>query len=152
MIAIGSDHGGIELKTEVIKLLNKLGYEVKDFGTHDEKSVDYPDFAFSVTQSVCAGECEKGIVICGSGIGISIAANKVPGIRAALCTDSYMARMSREHNDANILALGQRVIGLGVALDIVESWLNTEFAGGRHSKRVEKIKNIEEKFMNGSDV
>lgn len=148
MIAIGSDHAGYGLKTGIIKHLNEKGYMVKDFGTWDGcRSVDYSDYGLAVAESVKSGECEKGIIICGTGIGISISANKVPGIRAALCTDSYMARMSREHNDANILALGDRVVGLGLALDIVDAWLQTEFIGGRHKTRVEKIMEIEKKYL-----
>ena len=146
MIAIGSDHAGYKLKTEIVKLLNEKGYQVKDLGTCDGNSVDYPDYGLAVAEAVKSGECENGIIICGTGIGISIAANKVPGIRAALCTDSFMARASREHNDANVLALGERVIGQGVALDIVDTWLKTEFQGGRHAGRVDKITSIEEKY------
>ncbi len=147
MIAIASDHGGFDLKTEIINYLNSKGLEYKDLGTCDGKtSVDYPDYGRTVAEAVSSGEFEKGIVICGTGIGISIAANKVHGIRAALCTDSYMARMSREHNDANILALGGRVIGLGLALDIVETWLNAEFLGGRHKVRVDKITEMEKNY------
>ncbi len=148
MIAIGSDHGGYDLKTEITKYLSSRGLEYKDFGSCDTRtSVDYPDFGKSVAEAVAGGECEKGIIICGTGIGISITANKVPGIRAALCTDCYMARMSREHNDANILALGARVIGPGLALDIVETWLNTSFTGGRHKIRVDKISAVEAKYL-----
>jgi len=146
MIAVGSDHGGYELKTEIIKFMNERGFQVKDLGTYDTCSVDYPEYGLAVAEAVKNGECEKGIIICGTGLGISIAANKVPGIRAALCTDSYMAKMSREHNDANILALGGRVVGIGLALDIVETWLNTEFLGGRHKTRVDKISEIEKKY------
>lgn len=146
MIGIGSDHGGFNLKNEIIKFLKEKGYEVKDFGTHSADSVDYADYGRAVAEAVVKGECDKGIVICGTGIGISIATNKVKGIRAALCTDTYMARMAREHNDANILALGERVIGVGVALDIVETWLGTEFAGGRHQQRIDKIAQIEEQY------
>lgn len=148
MIAIGSDHAGYELKTEVVKYLQENGYDVKDFGTNDGCcSVDYPDFGLAVAEAVVSGSCEKGILICGTGLGISISANKVPGIRAALCTDSYTAKMSREHNDANVLAFGARVVGVGLALDIVENWLKTEFLGGRHGKRVDKITGIEEKYL-----
>lgn len=146
MIAIGSDHGGFALKGEVIKHLKDNGYEVKDFGTCSAESVDYPDIGLPVAEAVKNGECEKGIVICGTGLGISISANKVPGIRAALCTNSFMARLSREHNDANILALGGRVIGVELALDIVDTWLKTEFLGGRHKRRVDKIAQIEKKY------
>lgn len=147
MLAIGSDHAGFELKAEVVKYLTTNNIPFKDFGTCDAStSVDYTDFGLAVAEAVGSGEFEKGIVICGTGIGISITANKVPGIRAALCTDSFMARMSREHNDANILALGERVIGKGLALDIVDTWLNTPFSGGRHQNRVKKITAAEEKY------
>lgn len=147
MIAIGSDHGGYELKTELVKYLKEKGYEVKDFGTCDSKSTDYADYGLAVAKAVKSGDCEKGIIICGTGLGISISANKVPGIRAALCTDGYMAKMSREHNDANILALGARVIGIGLALDILDIWLNTEFVGGRHKTRIDKISEIEKEYL-----
>lgn len=148
MIAIASDHGGYDLKTEIINYLTSKGLEFKDFGSCDGKcSVDYPDYGKTVAEAVSSGEFEKGIIVCGTGIGISITANKVPGIRAALCTDSYMAKMSREHNDANILALGGRVVGVGLALDIVETWLDTSFSGGRHKTRVDKISAVEEKYM-----
>lgn len=147
MIAIGSDHAGYLLKADIIKFLENRGLEVKDFGTNGPDSVDYPDFGQAVAEAVSNKECEKGIVICGTGIGISIAANKVPGIRAALCTDSYMAKMSRAHNDANILAIGERVLGPGVVFDIIEAWLDTEFLGGRHQNRVGKISNIEKKYF-----
>ncbi|QNU66675.1 ribose 5-phosphate isomerase B [Ruminiclostridium herbifermentans] len=146
MIAIGSDHAGYLLKADIIKFLEEKGLQVKDFGTNSCNSVDYPDFGQAVAEAVSSKECEKGILICGTGIGISISANKVPGIRAALCTDSYMARMSRQHNDANILAIGERVVGPGVAFDIIETFLNTEFLGGRHGNRVNKISNIEKKY------
>lgn len=150
MIAIGSDHGGYRLKMEIIDFLNKIGREVKDLGTCDAScSSDYPDYGLAVAEAVKSGECEKGIIICGTGIGISMAANKVPGIRAALCTDSYMAKMSREHNNANVLALGERVVGVGLALDIVAVWLASEFLGGRHKTRVDKITGIEEKYISG---
>lgn len=146
MIAIGSDHGGYKLKAEIIKFLSEKGYETKDFGTCDSTSVDYPEYGQAVAEAVKSGEYEKGIIICGTGLGISMSANKVPGIRAALCTDSFMAKMSREHNDANVLALGERVIGVGLALDIVETWLKSEFQAGRHKIRVEKISEIEKKY------
>lgn len=147
MIAIGSDHAGYALKADIIKFLEDKGLEVKDFGTNSCDSVDYPDFGQAVAEAVSSKECEKGIIICGTGIGISIAANKVPGVRAALCTDSYMAKMSRQHNDANVLALGERVLGPGVVFDIIETWLNTEFLGGRHQNRVNKISGIEKKYL-----
>lgn len=147
MIAIGSDHAGYALKIEIIKYLQEKGLEYKDLGTCDGTcSVDYPDYGMSVAEAVSRKECEKGIIVCGTGIGISISANKVSGIRAALCTDSFMAKMSRQHNDANVLALGARVVGIDLALDIVEAWLNTEFLGGRHERRVQKIHSIEQKY------
>jgi len=145
MIAISSDHGGFELKERIVKYLAKKGYEFEDLGTFNTDSVDYPDYALKAAEGVAEGKYDKGIVLCGTGIGISIAANKVHGIRAALCTDSYMARMSRQHNNANILALGGRVLGDELAIDIVETWLNTDFLGGRHKIRIDKIANIEKK-------
>ena len=148
MIAIGSDHGGYELKERIANYLIKKGMTVEDFGCFSsETSVDYPDYGLAVAEAVAGGKYEFGIIVCGTGIGISIAANKVPGIRAALCTDCYMARMSREHNNANILALGGRVIGEGLALEIVETWLNAKFAGERHQIRLDKITGIEEKYL-----
>ncbi len=138
-IALGSDHGGFRLKSEIIVHLKNKGIEYKDLGTYDEKSVDYPDFGQAVGEAVASGEFDKGIVICGTGIGISIAANKVPGIRAALCGDCFSAKVSREHNDANVLALGERVIGTELAKMIVDIWLETEFIGGRHKVRVDKL-------------
>ena len=148
MIAIGSDHGGLNLKNEIKLFLIKKNIQVKDYGSCSDESVDYPDYGHDVARAVASGECEKGIIICGTGIGISVSANKVPGIRAALCTDAYMARMSREHNNANVLALGGRVIGAGLALDIVDTWLSSEFINeGRHRKRVSKIDDIEKKYL-----
>lgn len=144
MIAIGSDHGGFALKNEIIEHLEKRGIEYKDFGTHTEDSCDYPVYGETVARAVAAGQCDRGIIICGTGIGISIAANKVRGIRAAVCGDCFSAEFTRRHNDANILALGARVIGPGLALKIVDIFLDTEFEGGRHAKRVELIGKIEE--------
>ncbi len=146
MIAIGSDHGGYQLKQEVMAYLKEQGIEYKDYGTYSEDSCDYPIYGQAVAEAVAGGECEKGIVICGTGIGISIAANKVKGIRAALCGDCYSAEYTRRHNDANVLAMGARVLGSGLALKIVETFLNTEFEGGRHARRVELIGKIEEKY------
>lgn len=147
MIAIGSDHAGFKLKADIIKFLNDNNIKVNDLGTYDpNNSVDYPDYGQAVAEAVADGSCEKGIIICGTGIGISISANKVPGIRAALCTNSYMAKMSRQHNDANILAMGDRVIGSGLALDIVDTWLKSEFLGERHKVRVDKISEIDKKY------
>jgi len=145
-IAVGSDHGGFRLKQQIISFLKENNYEFKDFGTYDAESVDYPDYALQVAEAVASGEFDRGILVCGTGIGIGIAANKVPGIRAALCNDTFSARASREHNDANILTIGERVVGPGLALDIVRVWLESEFTGGRHAKRLEKIRAIEEKY------
>ena len=143
-VGVGSDHGGFELKEEVKKHLEKKGIEFVDYGTYSEESVDYPDYGKKVGEAVVSGDCDKGIVVCGTGIGISIAANKVKGVRCALCSESYSARMTRKHNDSNVLAMGGRVLGVELALDIVDTWLNTEFEGGRHAKRVDKIIAIEE--------
>ena len=144
MIAIGSDHGGFSLKIEVMKHLDELGLEYKDFGTYTTDSCDYPIYGEAVAKAVASGECEKGIIICGTGIGISIAANKVKGIRAALCGDCFSAEMTRRHNDANILAMGERVLGPGLALKIVDTFLETPFEGGRHARRVDLISKLEE--------
>lgn len=143
MIAIGSDHGGFELKKHVISHLLERGFEVKDYGTFTEDSVDYPDCAKPVCKAVLNGEAERGILLCGTGIGISIAANKFNGIRAALCGDVFSAKMAREHNDANIICLGGRVVGRELAYMIVDAWLDTEHLGGRHGDRVAKIHEIE---------
>ncbi|MFZ5641398.1 MAG: ribose 5-phosphate isomerase B [Bacillota bacterium] len=143
-IAIGADHGGFRLKGEIVKLLTEEGFEFEDFGTFSEEAVDYPDIALKVARAVQAGEFQRGILICGTGIGIGIAANKLRGIRAALCHDTFSARAAREHNDANILTMGERVIGPGLAGDIVKVWLGAEFTGGRHVRRVEKIDAITE--------
>lgn len=149
ILAVGSDHGGFLLKERIKEFLKSESIEFKDFGTFNDDSVDYPDFAVKVAHAVAAGECDKGILCCGTGIGVAISANKVPGIRAALCGDTFSARASREHNNANILALGERVTGPGLALDIVKVWLESEFAGGRHESRVEKIAAIERGYMKG---
>ncbi len=140
-IGIGSDHGGYELK-EFIKKEFQGKVEFKDYGTFSNESVDYPDFGQAVGEAVVKGEVERGIVICGTGIGISIAANKVKGVRCALCNDLFSARLAREHNNANVLAMGGRVIGTALAKEIVELFLETEFEGGRHGRRVEKIGEI----------
>lgn len=140
MIALGSDQGGFELKQEVIKHLQERGLEFKDFGSYDTKSVDYPEYAKKVCKSINDGECDKGILICGTGIGISITANKIKGIRAALCTDCFMAEATRLHNDANVLALGGRVVGPGLALKIVDTFLDTPFSNEeRHIRRIKAI-------------
>lgn len=140
MIGIGCDHGGYALKQEIIKYLEEQKLEYKDYGCFDESSVDYPVYAKKVAHAVADGECEKGILICGTGIGISITANKIKGIRAALCHDCFSAEATREHNDANILAMGARVVGPGLAVKIVDTFLNTEFSGDeRHIRRIAQI-------------
>ena len=131
------------LNKEIKELLSTLGHEVEDFGTHSTESCDYPDIAEPVAHAVVDGAADRGILICGTGIGIGIAANKIAGVRAALCHDTFSAHASREHNNANILTMGERVIGPGLAKDIVTIWLNTEFEGGRHARRVEKISALE---------
>lgn len=146
-IAIGSDHGGFKLKEVVKEYLSKEKFAFDDFGTFNEESVDYPDFARKVAEAVASGTYDRGILICGTGIGIGIAANKVPGIRAALCHDVFSAQASREHNDANILTMGERVIGAGLALEIVKTWLAANFSGGRHAGRIEKIREIEKNYL-----
>lgn len=146
-IAIGSDHAGYQLKEVVRDFLKDNHIEFKDFGVDAPNPVDYPDIGVQVADAVSNGEFDRGILICGSGIGMSITANKVPGIRAALCTDSYCGRLSREHNDANVLVLGDRVIGHGVAVDIVQTWLSTDFSGNeRHANRIRKIADIEKRY------
>lgn len=144
MIALGCDHGGFELKQEIIQYLEEKEIPYKDFGCDSTQSVDYPIYARKVGRAIQTGECEKGILICGTGIGISIAANKMKGIRAALCTDCFSAEATRQHNDANILALGGRVVGTGLALKIVETFLNTEFSHDeRHERRIRLIESEE---------
>lgn len=145
-IAVGSDHGGFLLKEEIIKHLKEKNIDFTDFGCFTTESVDYPDIGQAVGEAVARGEYDKGIICCGTGIGISISANKVPGVRAALCGDCFSARASIEHNNANVLALGERVIGVGLAKMIVDVWLDSEFLGGRHGRRVGKIAKIEEKY------
>ena len=143
MYAIGSDHGGFALKQEIMKHLTERGIEYRDYGTFSTDSCDYPDYGEAVGRAVASGECERGIVVCGTGIGISIAANKVHGVRCALCGDCFSAQMAREHNDANVLALGARVLGPGLALKIVDTFLDAEFQGGRHARRVAEMDAIE---------
>lgn len=143
MIAIGCDHGAFALKNSVKKYLEERGLEVKDFGIYEEKRADYPDIAEVVCKSIVSGECEKGILLCGTGIGISIAANKIKGIRAAVCNEVYCAKMAKCHNNANVITMGGRVIGEDVALEIVSAWLDAEFMGGRHQERIDKITNLE---------
>ena len=145
-IAIGSDHGAVELKDAVKKVLAELSVEVNDVGTSGAAAVDYPDIAEKVCAEVVDGAAERGIVLCGTGIGISIAANKIAGIRCALCNDVFSAKMSREHNDANVLAMGGRVLGFGPAGEIVRAWIGTDFSNGeRHKRRIEKISALESK-------
>ncbi|NOY77994.1 MAG: ribose 5-phosphate isomerase B [Calditrichaeota bacterium] len=138
-IAVGSDHAGFELKEAIREYLESLNLSVKDFGTFTTDSVDYPDFAYAVASAVAKGEFDRGILICGTGIGMSIVANKVKGIRAAECTTSYLAEMSRRHNNANVLTLGGRVLSAEEAQTIVRVWLETPFEGGRHQRRIDKI-------------
>lgn len=150
-IAIGSDHAGFGLKEVVLGLLGSLNINVIDCGTKNTESVDYPDFGARVSELVSSGEVERGILICGTGIGMSMVANKYPNVRAALCNDLFSAKMSRMHNDANILVLGGRVIGKDLAAEIVKVWLSTPFEGERHLKRLNKIKKIEEKLNNNGN-
>lgn len=138
-IALGADHAAFEFKEVIKKHLEDAGYEVSDFGTHSAESVDYPDFGIAAAEAVASGACDMGIVCCGTGIGISIAANKVVGVRCALCSEPLSAALSREHNNANVLALGARMIGLEMAKKIVDTWLDTDYAGGRHQRRLDKI-------------
>ena len=143
-IAIGCDHGALDLKNTVIKHLEKKGYEVKDFGTYTLDSCDYPDFAAPAAQAVASGECDKGIVLCTTGIGVSITANKIKGIRCALLSDVMSARMTREHNDTNMMAIGAGVVGQMLALEIVDTWLGTEFSNeARHQRRIDKMMALE---------
>lgn len=144
MIAIGSDHAAFDFKEAIKAWLLERGYEVKDFGTCDHQRVDYCDYGFLVAEAVARGECEKGLAFCGTGVGISISANKVKGIRCVVCSEPYSAKLSREHNDTNILALGARVVGIELAKMIIEIWLKAEFEGGRHADRIGKIAQYEE--------
>lgn len=140
MIALGSDHGGYELKCQIMEYLKEKGIEYKDFGCYGMDSCDYPEFGKAAAKAVASGECDRGIVVCTTGIGISIAANKVPGVRCALCTNAYLARMTRLHNDANMLALGGGIVGKNLAVEIVETFLNTEFSREeKHSRRIGKL-------------
>lgn len=146
-IAIGADHGGFRLKNELIAFIRSLGHEVDDRGAYGSESCDYPDFAAEVCNQVISGEADRGILICGTGIGMSIAANKIPGIRCALVHDTFSAKATREHNDSNVLAMGERVIGPGLAEEIVGIWLATDFSQGeRHCRRIEKVRELENQF------
>jgi ribose 5-phosphate isomerase B len=147
MIAIGSDHVAFAFKEEIRAYLIEKGYEIQDFGTCNTERVDYCDFGFRVGEAVASGAFEKGLVFCGTGVGISISANKVKGIRAVVCSEPYSARLSREHNDTNILALGARVVGIELAKMIVDVWLSTKFEGGRHADRIEKIVRYEQQCI-----
>lgn len=142
-VAIGCDHAGVELKGALISLLEERGIQYRDFGTTGPQSVDYPDFGEAVSRAVSTGEAERGVLICGTGIGMSIVANKFPGVRAALCAEPFSARMSRLHNDANVLVIGGRVTGVELAREIAKVWIETPFEGGRHQRRLDKIREIE---------
>lgn len=142
-VAIGSDHAGVHVKEAIVKLLADAGHEVNDLGPTGTASVDYPDFGVLVGREVASGKADRGILVCGTGIGMSIVANKVPGVRAALCANGHLARMARMHNDANLLCLGARVTGMGLIEEIVETFLSTPFEGGRHGRRVDKIKDLD---------
>jgi ribose 5-phosphate isomerase B len=148
-VAIGADHAGVELKAHLVAELGRLGHDVVDLGTHSTESVDYPPICAAVGQAVVDGEADRGIVLGGSGQGEQIAANKVNGVRAALCNDLFTARLSREHNDANVLAMGGRIVATGLASAILELWLETPFEGGRHEKRVAQIADIERQQQEG---
>lgn len=143
-IAVACDHGGLNLKRAIVKYLKDNGYEVKDFGTDTFDSCDYPDYAAPAARAVASGECDRGILVCSTGIGVSIVANKIKGVRCAHCHDTYCAEFTRLHNNSNVLALGEKVVGEGYALKIVEIFLKTEFEGGRHARRVDKISALEE--------
>ena len=143
-IAIGCDHGALELKEKIVAHLNRQGHEVSDFGTYTADSCDYPDFAAAAARAVADGRCERGIVLCTTGIGVSISANKIDGIRCALLSDSWTAKMTRLHNDTNMMAMGAGVVGENLALEIVDTWLNTEFSGeARHQRRIDKLMALE---------
>jgi ribose 5-phosphate isomerase B len=138
-IGIASDHAGYRLKTEILSELRERGLDVEDLGTHDESSTDYPDYAHALAMGIETGRFKQGILVCGTGIGMAMTANRHPGVRAAVCSDSFSARMARAHNDANVLCLGGRVVGFGLAIDLVDAFLGASFEGGRHASRVKKI-------------
>ncbi len=144
LISIASDHGGFSLKLDIVSFLNELGYEVKDMGPKNQNPVDYPDYGIRIAQVVTQNTGSRGILICGTGIGMSIVVNRFPGIRGTLCSDLYTAKLCRKHNDSNILIMGGRVVGHGLAREIVSVWLNTPFEGGRHQKRLDKINQLDE--------
>lgn len=148
MIALASDHVGVELKKEIMGLLDEMGLEYKDFGAFTEERTDYPIYSVKAAKAVASGECDRGILICGTGVGISLAANKVRKIRAVVCSDCYTAKLSREHNNTNMLAMGARVVGVDLAKMIAQIWLTTQFEGGRHQKRIDMITTTE----NGKEI
>ena len=143
MIVVGSDHGGLEMKAALISALQERGFDAEDYGTGNGDSVDYPDFAVKVASAVSRGEAQLGVLVCGTGIGMSITANKFPGVRAALATDEFMAQMAKEHNNANILVLGGRVLNEEIAVKMMNVWLDSEYEGGRHQRRLDKIAKVE---------
>lgn len=147
MIAIGSDHAGFGLKQALMQHLTERGLEYKDFGTYTPDSCDYPVYARAVAEAVARGECERGIIVCGTGIGVSITANKVKGIRATVCHDVFSAKACRQHNDTNIITMGERVIGAGAAIEVLDAWLDTPFLGGRHARRVGLISQTENEYF-----
>ena len=149
-IAIASDHGGFNLKENIIAFLLKKGLEIDNLGAHSTDSVDYPDYGIKLAQAITDKKFVRGILICGTGVGMSIVVNRFPGIRGTLCSDVYTAKMCREHNDSNILIMGGRVIEVSLAIEILETWLNTEFEGGRHQRRLDKIKNIDARLKTKS--
>ena len=143
LIGIASDHGGFDLKENIVSFLSELGYELNNMGPENSKSVDYPDYGLKIAEAITKNKVSRGIVICGTGIGMSIVVNRFPGIRGSLCSDVFTAKLSREHNDSNILIMGGRVVGHGLANEIVKVWLNTPFEGGRHQKRLDKINQLD---------
>lgn len=151
VIALGADHAGWELKEALKAWLIEHSHQILDFGTHSPDPVDYPDYAVQVAEAVASGKAERGVLICGTGIGMAMTANKVPGVRAALCSDPFTARMSREHNDANVLTLGGRLMDKELGLEILQMWLDTPFAGGRHARRLGKIAQIERRHLEGRE-
>ncbi len=151
-LAIASDHAGFELKESILAFLRNKGVELEDFGPVNSDRVDYPDYGISIAQAILQKKVDRGIVICGTGVGMSIVVNRFPGIRGTLCSDLYTTKMCREHNDSNILIMGGRVIGKGLAEEIVDTWLNTAFEGGRHQKRLDKIEDIDRKLETKGDL
>ncbi len=142
-IAVACDHAGLQLKNVLIEEMQKEGYEVKDFGTYTEESCDYPDYVIPTAKAVANGGFDRGVVVCGTGLGVSMTANKVHGIRCAVCHDTFSAKATRQHNDANMLAMGQRVVGTGVALEVLKAFLETDYEGGRHQRRIDKMMALE---------